>query len=107
MAIYQWVPTGSFEARQINSSEDLDAFIASLTPELLNGSWNTMSDFTNEGVEDGRFTLRFYLSNPDSSSFITVNEPLGWWMIANREDANVFQESPESFASRFRLADAE
>lgn len=107
MAVYQWIPQGSFEARQINSSEDLDAFIASLTPGMLNGSWATMSDFVNEGVADGRFTLKFHMQNPDWSGTVTVNEPLGWWMIANREDANVFQESAESFASRFELADAE
>lgn len=101
MAEYTWKPTGLFEARQINSAEDLDAWIASLGPRELSGEWAQFSELTNEGVADGMFTFTFHLANPDWSGKVTVHEPLGWWMVANKEDANLSQESDESFQSRF------
>lgn len=102
MSVYQWKrPPGTVEARQINSSEDLDAFIGSLTESELVGSWASFSQLENLGVADGMFHFRVWVTNPDWEGRWDVVEPLGTWLTANRDDANISYESAESFESRF------
>lgn len=110
MPVYQWKlsrPEGTFEARQINSSDDLDAWIASLTENELVNDHTTYSNLVNHGVEDGRFTLSYHQDSIyDGAWTVTLNEPLGTWMIANRLFANLSNETDESFQSRFELYDS-
>lgn len=110
MPVYQWKmfrPEGTFEARQINSSEDLDAWIASLTENELVNDHTTYSNLVNGGVEDGRFKLSYYQDSIyDGAWTVNLDEPLGTWMIASRTNANLFNETDESFQSRFELYDS-
>lgn len=105
MPVYQWKmfrPEGTFEAQQINSSEDLDSWIASLTESELVNDHTTYSDLVNGGVEDGKFRLTYRQDSIyDGVSTVDLNEPLGSWMIANLLFANLSVETDESFQSRY------
>lgn len=106
MSEYQWImtrPPGTFEARQINSAEDVDAFIASLTENELVNDEIVISDLQNLGVTDGKFTLRYHLdSDWGGDPRQDRTNDLGAYLIADKSLApNIFTESEESFLSRF------
>lgn len=104
MALYQWSPPQTFEARQINVLQDLNDFIASLTPNELGPKDHlTFSDLVGEDTGEGKFRLSYTVtSTVDGTWDETQEAPWGYWGIANRVQIHTpWFEDDENFNRRF------
>lgn len=109
MPVYTWNPVPTFEARQINSQEDGDAWVASLTDNELRND-NDIIAFTNVRVEvdvpNGQFILR-YTRTDEADGAYAINcqpVPLGGYVLANRDNLalNLWAEDETNFNRRFQ-----
>lgn len=103
MPEYTHAPVPVFEARQINSQEDGDAWIASLTDnELVSGS----TSFTNVRIEiDGNtMWLKCTRNSEVGSEDYMMDTDLGGYAIANKDNQGIalWVEGAESFAGRYQ-----
>lgn len=108
MAVYQWSPSPTFEARQINTLQDLNDFIASLTPNELGPKDHLhFTDLvaSEEPWDPDKFRLSYtVISTVDPPYNEHQTAPWGYWAIANRVQIHSpWFEDDENFNRRFEL----
>lgn len=113
MPVYQWIkvypeeprPEGTFMAQQINSVQDLQDWIDSLTENELLGLEMSWRDIVIDGVdeEDGRWMLSLTQERLGEGVLrYQIKEPFGVYMAAARQEyKTLFSEPAEIFESRF------
>jgi len=108
MSRYQWNPVQVFEARQINTQEDLDAWIASLDHDThLHSTTYTFSEVEGT-VTDGVIRVRWHVhSDVDGDWNHQDTYPVGVWAIAQEVipgvyGSNLTFEDTENFERRFQ-----
>lgn len=106
MAVYQWNPPPTFEARQINTIQDLNDFITSLTENELGPKDHlTFSELVAEVLEDGsQFRLHYRVTSTVDGSWVEhKTAPWGCWAIADRVNIqSPWFEDDENFNRRFQ-----
>lgn len=106
MPEYTTNPVPVFEGRQINTQEDADAWVASLTDNELRNEHDSVffSDVRIE-IEQGEFALKFTRTdNVDGVMPINMVMPLGGYAMAIKvgNGINLWTESETEFARRFQ-----
>lgn len=104
MAVYTWSPPETFEARQINSQADADAWIASLTENQLRNENDQVEirDLTVT-VDAEQVSLRFIRADSLDAMPNHFIVPIGSFLIAARTSINLWAEDEENFTRRFEL----
>lgn len=115
MPVYQWIkeypesprPEGTFQAAQINSLEDLESWVESLTEVELVGVDTIYSDVVVAGEEDDRWVLSFTMDRTALGEGVLhteFREPYGAYAVAaQQESKGLWTEPAEIFESRFEL----
>jgi hypothetical protein len=106
---YQWQnyrPPGRFNAQQINSLEDLQAWVDSLTEVELSGMEMSYSDLVVEGLEpdtDNIWVLALTQERLGEGILrYRIKEPFGTYMVAAQQEyKTIFPEPAEIFETRF------
>jgi hypothetical protein len=103
MALYTVKPTPLFEAREITSQEDADAWVTSLTEnELVSGD----KSFTNVRFEIRGNTvwLKYTVTSEVGSEDYALDTDLGGYAIANKDNTgiNLWVEGVENFTRRYQ-----
>jgi hypothetical protein len=104
MVLYQPSPPPTFEVRQINTLQDLNDFISSLTPNELGPKDHlTFSGLAGEDLGDGRFRLSYTVtSTVDGEWDEHQDAPWGYWAIMHRTQIRPpWFEDDENFNRRF------
>lgn len=103
MAIYTQKPIPTFEARQINTQEDADAWVASLTDNELVSGGRSFTDVRIEIVDDTLW-LKFTDTSEVGSETRALDTALGGYAIANtiNQGINLWVESAEQFDRRYQ-----
>lgn len=108
--LYCWSPIATFEAKRIQTQQDMDDWIASLTHEdHLHGENFTFSDLRGDvDLLENRVTLRVHVHSPVDGDWETTHQAeVGWWFVANKVEwgvygANIFVEDDANFTRRFQ-----
>lgn len=103
MALYTSKPTPVFVAQQINTPEDGEAWVASLTPgELVSGN----RSFTNVRIEivEDTVWLRYTDTSEVGSENYSMDTDVGGYALAitNGQGINLWVESAEQFDLRYQ-----
>lgn len=103
-------PIETFEARQINTQQDLNEWIASLTYEdHLHGENFTFSNLQGTlDEENGEVRIQYHVhSDVDGDWNTEIRNPIGWWAISHVVvwgvyGANLWMEDNDNFLRRFQ-----
>lgn len=103
MAEYTWDPIPTFEARQINSQEDADAWVASLTSNELVSPDATISNVRIE-IVDTTVWLKYTRSSEIGADNHAIDTHLGGYAIANKDNGgiNLWVEGDMNFTRRYQ-----
>lgn len=103
MAIYTSNPIPLYEARQINSQADGDAWVASLTPNELVSPDATISNVRIE-IVDSTVWLKYTRSSEIGADDYAIDTELGGYAIANKYNGgiNLWVEGAENFDRRYQ-----
>lgn len=89
MPEYTMNPIPVYEARQINTQEDGDAWVASLTDNELVTTGRAITNVRIEVVEDTVW-LKFTDTSDIGSSEYAMDFSVGGYAMANKNNSNIF-----------------
>lgn len=107
MAVYTWNPVPIFEARQINTQADGDAWVASLTDFELRNDYDGIV-FTDVRIEmdpeQGQFWLKWTRTDgTDGTRPQQAYAPIGGYAVADKTgQVALWVEDETNFAGRFQ-----
>lgn len=103
MSVYTWNPVETFEGRQINSQEDADAWIASLTDnELRNENDQVEIRDLAVTVDGGIVLMTFVRADSLDAMFNRAQVPVGGYALAGKTTIAILLEDEVNFARRFQ-----
>lgn len=103
MPVYTWSPPLTYEARQINSQADADAWIASLTDNELRNDHDQIEirDLTLTVDSGGTITMAFIRADSLDAAANRFHAPLGGYAYASRTSIQIALEDEANFNRRF------
>jgi hypothetical protein len=109
MGVYIWNPLPLFEARQINTVEDGEAWVASLTDNELRNDhdgvvFSDVQVVVPSNMEGDRFAVRWVRTDTaDGSQQYSMDAPIGGYAYASKSgQVGLWAEPEQEFLRRFQ-----